>query len=396
MLKIRGKYNEAIVYTNTIEEEAYKQILELCNQEAFKDSVIRIMPDTHAGVGCTIGTTMTITDKVVPNLVGVDIGCGMEVIRIEQKDLDLAELDAVIRNFIPSGQNIREERHKYADLIEFDDLKCKNHINLDRAILSVGTLGGGNHFIEANKDEEGNIYIVVHSGSRYLGKQVAEYYQNVAYKELTSLKEEKQRIIEKLKKEGREREIQSELEKLKVPKIKRDLAYLKGKSFDDYIHDMKIVQKYAVWNRKAIMDEIIQKLKLTIVEQFTTIHNYIDTENMILRKGAISAQCGERVIIPINMRDGSIIAVGKGNPEWNYSAPHGAGRLMSRSKAKELISLDEFKEAMKGIYSSTVNESTIDEAPMAYKPMEEIIENIQDTVSIEKIIKPIYNFKAAE
>lgn len=396
MLQVKGKYNEAIIYTDCVEEETLKQIIELCNQEAFKDSKIRIMPDTHAGVGCTIGTTMTIKDKVVPNLVGVDIGCGMEVAIIKEKKINLEKLDKIIHDFIPVGQKIRKKEHHYIEMVNLDELQCKNNINIDRARLSIGTLGGGNHFIEVDKDSDDNLYIVVHSGSRYLGKQVAEYYQEVAYKELTSLRKEKQRIVEKLKAEGRQREIQSELEKLKPPKIKKDLACLKGSSFDAYIHDMKIVQLYATYNRKAIIDEIINKMNLTVVDQFTTIHNYIDLENMILRKGAISAQKGERVIIPINMRDGSIIAVGKGNPDWNYSAPHGAGRIMSRSKAKELLKLNDFIESMKGIYSTTINEYTIDEAPMVYKPIEQIINNIQETVYITKIIKPIYNFKAVE
>jgi RNA-splicing ligase RtcB len=396
MIKIQGRYNEAIIYTDSVEEEALKQILELCNQEVFIGSKIRIMPDAHAGVGCTIGTTMTIKDKVVPNLVGVDIGCGMEVAIIKEKDLNLEKLDKIIHDFIPAGQNVREKEHHYIEMVNLDELRCKNNINIDRARLSMGTLGGGNHFIEVDKDSDDNIYIVVHSGSRYLGKQVAEYYQKVAYEELTSLKEEKQKIIKKLKAEGRQREIQNELEKLKTPKIKKDLAYLKGNSFEDYIHDMKIVQLYAAYNRKAIIDEIINKMNLTVVDKFTTIHNYIDLENMILRKGAISAQKGERVIIPINMRDGSIIAIGKGNPDWNFSAPHGAGRLMSRSKAKELLNINDFIKSMQGVYSTTINEYTIDEAPMAYKPIEEIINNIQETVYINKIIKPIYNFKASE
>ncbi|MEQ6359500.1 RtcB family protein [Thermoanaerobacter thermohydrosulfuricus] len=396
MLKVKGKYNEAIIYTDNVEEEALKQILELCDEESFKDSKIRIMPDTHAGIGCTIGTTMTIKDKVVPNLVGVDIGCGMEVAVLKEKNLNLEKLDRIIHNFIPAGQNVREKEHEYIKKVNLEELQCKDYIDLTRARLSIGTLGGGNHFIEVDKDSDDNIYIVIHSGSRYLGKQVAEYYQEIAYKELTSLREEKEKIIEKLKAEGRQKEIQSELAKLKVPKIKKDLAYLKGNSFNNYIHDMGIVQLYATYNRKAIIDEIINKMNLTVIDQFTTIHNYIDLENMILRKGAISAQEGERVIIPINMRDGSIIAVGKGNPEWNYSAPHGAGRIMSRSKAKELINMNDFIKSMEGVYSTTINKYTIDEAPMVYKPIEEIINNIHETVSISKIIKPIYNFKASE
>jgi RNA-splicing ligase RtcB len=396
MLKVKGEYNEAIIYTDYIEEEALRQIIELCNQETFTNSKIRIMPDVHAGVGCTIGTTITIKDKVVPNLVGVDIGCGMEVAIIKEKNVNLEKLDRIIHDFIPAGQNVREKEHRYIEMVNLDELRCKDNINIDRARLSIGTLGGGNHFIEVDKDSDDNLYIVVHSGSRYLGKQVAKYYQEVAYQELISLKEEKQRIIEKLKAEGRQKEIQSALEKLKTPKIKKDLAYLKGNSFDNYIHDMRIAQLYATYNRKAIIDEIINKMNLTVVDHFTTIHNYIDLENMILRKGAISAQKGERVIIPINMRDGSIIAIGKGNPDWNYSAPHGAGRIMSRNKAKESINLNDFIESMRGIYSTTINEYTIDEAPMVYKPIEDIINNIYETVYITKIIKPIYNFKAIE
>jgi RNA-splicing ligase RtcB len=396
MLKVKGEYNEAIIYTDYIEEEALRQIIELCNQETFTNFKIRIMPDVHAGVGCTIGTTITIKDKVVPNLVGVDIGCGMEVAIIKEKNVNLEKLDRIIHDFIPAGQNVREKEHRYIEMVNLDELRCKDNINIDRARLSIGTLGGGNHFIEVDKDSDDNLYIVVHSGSRYLGKQVAKYYQEVAYQELISLKEEKQRIIEKLKAEGRQKEIQSALEKLKTPKIKKDLAYLKGNSFDNYIHDMRIAQLYATYNRKAIIDEIINKMNLTVVDHFTTIHNYIDLENMILRKGAISAQKGERVIIPINMRDGSIIAIGKGNPDWNYSAPHGAGRIMSRNKAKESINLNDFIESMRGIYSTTINEYTIDEAPMVYKPIEDIINNIYETVYITKIIKPIYNFKAIE
>lgn len=396
MIEVIGEFNRALIYAGKIEGEALDQVLELCNNKAFEGTKIRIMPDVHAGAGCTIGTTMTIKDKIVPNLVGVDIGCGMKVAVIMEKDLDLEKLDKIIHGYIPAGRDIREKEHEYINKVNLDGLKCKNNINMKRARLSIGTLGGGNHFIEVDKDDEGNIYIVVHTGSRYLGKQIAEYYQNLAYKQLTSVKEEKERIIEKLKKEGREKEIQKELNKIKKPQIKKDLAYLERDLYNDYLHDMRIAQIYATLNRKAIIDEIIAKMNLTVVETFTTIHNYIDIENMILRKGAISAQKGEKVIIPINMKDGSIIAIGKGNPDWNYSAPHGAGRIISRSKAKELLNIDDYKEAMKDIYSTTVNEGTIDEAPMAYKPIEEILSRIQDTVDVYKIIKPIYSFKACE
>ncbi|HHV72532.1 MAG TPA: RtcB family protein [Clostridia bacterium] len=366
MIEIKGKYNTAKVFADTIENEAKTQILELCSQEFVKDSVIRIMPDNHAGAGCTIGTTMTITDKIVPNLVGVDIGCGMETIKLRQKEIDFEKLDRVIYDHIPSGFNIRKKEHKYVKYIDLGSLICKKHVDLDRARLSIGTLGGGNHFIEVNKDKDGTLYLVVHSGSRHLGKQVAEYYQQLAYKELKGVK------------------------------ISKQLAYVQGESYNNYLHDMRIVQQFAVYNRKAIVDEIINRMELEIEDQFTTIHNYIDLNNMILRKGAISAQKGERVLIPLNMRDGSLICIGKGNKDWNYSAPHGAGRLMSRRKAKQTISLEEFKKTMEGIYTTTVNRSTLDECALAYKPMEEIINNIQETVEIVDIIKPVYNFKASE
>lgn len=396
MIEIRGKYNTAKVFTDTVEEGAIAQILELCNQEFVKGSSIRIMPDTHAGAGCTIGTTMSITDKIVPNLVGVDIGCGMETIKLRNKEMDLEKLDRVIHQFIPSGFDTRKKQHPYAEKIDFDALACRKHVNLERAKLSVGTLGGGNHFIEVNRDKDGDLYLVVHSGSRHLGKQVAEYYQELGYKQLADRNKEKSELAQRLRVEGREKDIQKEMEKLSLTKVNKQLAYVQGKSYEDYLRDMKIVQQYAVFNRKAMVDEMVKRMDLEVVEQFTTIHNYIDVENMILRKGAISAQKGERVLIPINMRDGSLICIGKGNADWNYSAPHGAGRLMSRSKAKEMITLEEFRKTMEGIYSTTVNKSTLDECALAYKPMEEIVSNIQDTVEILDIIKPVYNFKAAE
>jgi len=396
MIEIEGKYNTAKVFTDNAESEAIAQIMELCNQEFVKDSIIRIMPDTHAGAGCTIGTTMTISDKIVPNLVGVDIGCGMETIKLKQKEIDLEKLDKVIYDHIPSGFDIRKKQHKYAENVNFDSLACKKHVNLERARLSIGTLGGGNHFIEVDKDSDGTLYLVVHSGSRHLGKQVAEYYQELAYKELTDTNRLKAEIVKKLKAEGREKEIQYEIQKISPVKISKQLAYVQGESYKNYLHDMKIVQQYAVYNRKAIVDEIINRMSLEIEEQFTTIHNYIDLDSMILRKGAISARNGERVLIPINMSDGSLICIGKGNKDWNYSAPHGAGRLMSRRKAKETISLEEFKKTMEGIYTTTVSRATLDECALAYKPMDEIINNIQDTVEIVDIIKPVYNFKASE
>lgn len=394
MIEIKGKNNIAKVYTNNIENEAIRQIRELCDQEFCKESIIRIMPDTHAGAGCTIGTTMTLHGKVVPNLVGVDIGCGAECIKLKDKKVNFELLDKVIRTCIPYGQNVRDEYHKNNSLIVIEDLICKHHINMDRAKKSLGTLGGGNHFIEVNKDDNNNLYLVIHSGSRYLGKQVAEYYQKLAYKTLTSNEDEKQNLINKLKLEGRQKDIQKELLKIPNIKINKDLTYLEGSNFNDYLHDMNIVQHYAMINRKTMIEEITSKMGLEIEESFSTIHNYIDVKNNILRKGAISAQLGEKVLIPINMRDGSIIAIGKGNSDWNYSAPHGAGRLMSRTKAKETISMEDYIDSMKNVWSTSVGEATVDESPMVYKPIEEIMANIKNTVDIVNIIKPLYNFKA--
>lgn len=395
MLELNGKHNKAKVYTDNIESEAISQIIELCNQEFTSGSKIRVMPDTHAGKGCTIGTTMTLVDKVVPNLVGVDIGCGMETVELKDKDIDCGLLDSVIREYIPSGFSVRSKEHKLVEKIDLKELKCYDKlVNTDRLLLSLGSLGGGNHFLEIDKDNEGKLYLVVHSGSRNLGKQVAELYQEMAYNKLIENREIKEDIINNLKRQGREKDIASELKNITGNKVPKHLAYLVGQDFDDYIHDMSIVQEFAMLSRKAMVDEIVNRVGLTVAEQFTTIHNYIEKDTMILRKGAISAKTGEKVLIPINMRDGSIIAIGKGNEDWNYSAPHGAGRLMSRSKAKKEVTMEEYKDSMEGIWSTSVNESTIDESPMAYKPMDEIIENIKDTVDIIKIIKPIYNYKA--
>jgi tRNA-splicing ligase RtcB (3'-phosphate/5'-hydroxy nucleic acid ligase) len=393
MLEIKGKYNTAKVFTDKVEATAANQILELCNQEFVKDSVIRIMPDTHAGAGCTIGTTMTIQDKIVPNLVGVDIGCGMFVSMLEKTKLDLVRLDKIIRAFVPSGFEVRETPHAYNAFIDLDNLKCKEHINLTRARLSIGTLGGGNHFIEVNQDDDDNLYLVVHSGSRYLGKQIAEYYQNRAIKELT--RRSNKEIVAELKSQGRDQEIQEIIEKERI-NVSKALSYVQGETFNEYIHDMHLAQKYAEYNRKAIAQVIIEEMKLRVSHCFTTTHNYIDVGEMVLRKGAISAKKGELVIIPINMRDGSIIATGKGNVDWNQSAPHGAGRLMSRAQARRTLSMAEFVTSMDGIYTTSLSVDTLDEAPSAYKPMEEIIANIGDTVEIDKIIRPVYNFKASD
>ena len=396
MIELQGKYNTAKVFTDNIENEAISQIINLLNQEFVLGSRIRIMPDTHAGAGCTIGTTMTITDKIVPNLVGVDIGCGMETVLLENNRVELQKLDKVIHASIPAGFDIRKEPHPYIDEIALEKLRCIKQINLARAELSMGTLGGGNHFIELDQDDDGRLYLVVHSGSRNLGKQVAEYYQNTAVRDLKDKSKEINALIAELKSQGRQTEIQTELKKIGVRKVDKTLAFIEGATFNDYLQDMAIVQRYAELNRRAIVREIVKQMKFKVADSFTTIHNYIDLESMILRKGAISSKAGERVLIPINMRDGSLICVGKGNPDWNYSAPHGAGRLMSRSAAKSSITLKQFEMSMKGIYSTTINKSTIDESPMAYKPMDEIIGNIEDTVDIAHVIKPLYNFKASE
>lgn len=400
MIELNGKYASCKVYTDVIDQSAISQLITLLNQPMTEGQKIRIMPDVHAGAGCTIGTTMTITDKVTPNLVGVDIGCGMEVIKIKEKHIELQKLDKLIYEKIPSGFNVRNSAHRYNDQIDLTELNCYNQINHDRATLSLGSLGGGNHFIEANKGEDDSIYIVIHSGSRHLGVETATYYQNEAYKRLNgSSKKDIEELIAQLKAEGKEKQIQSEIQKLKNTKhtdIPKELAYCEGDLFDQYIHDMKIVQQFAMLNRKAMMDEIIKGMKLHVVEQFTTIHNYIDTKNMILRKGAVSAQAGEKLLIPINMRDGSLICEGKGNTDWNCSAPHGAGRLMSRAAAKESFTVSEFKKQMNGIYTTSVSSATIDECPMAYKSMNDIVDNIGDTVEIKEIIKPIYNFKAGD
>ena len=397
MFELQGKYNTARVFTDNVEETAMSQIIELCNQEFVKGSKIRIMPDTHAGAGCTIGTTMTIQDKIVPNLVGVDIGCGMYVVRLMQKTLDLKRLDEVIKLFVPSGFETRKTEHGYNRWITMEALKCLKEVNTDRAKLSIGTLGGGNHFIEVNKDEYGVLYLVIHSGSRNLGKQVAEYYQDLGYQKLINKGKEIAEIVKKYKAKGRQSEIQAAIKAIKTSKFSKMLAWVEGEDFNNYLHDMNIVQNFASWNRKAIAREILDNIGIhETVCDFETIHNYINTKTMILRKGAISAQKDEKVIIPINMRDGSLLCYGRGNEDWNCSAPHGAGRLMSRSKAKELVTLNEFKSSMEGIYTTSVGMSTLDESPMAYKSMQEIIENIDETVVIDGILKPIYNFKAGE
>lgn len=399
---LENKYNLKI-FTNNIEYECIDQIKNLLQLNVFKDCKVRIMPDTHAGKGCVIGFTADLGDKVIPNIVGVDIGCGMLCVELGNIELDLERLDKVIHENIPSGRNIREQKlfnfDKINNLYCLRDLKETNKFN-----KAIGTLGGGNHFIEIDIDEENNKYLVIHTGSRNLGKQVAEYYQNLAI-ELCSGKEEmfkrKEEIIKTYKEQGRKSEIQKALKELEKeyknnkPDLPNELCYLEGKYREMYLHDMKICQEYASLNRNYIARTILINMGLQIYQKhFETIHNYISFEDNIVRKGAISAKEGEKVLIPINMRDGSIIAVGKGNMDWNNSAPHGAGRIMSRSEAKRTFQLDEFIKSMQGIYTTSISESTIDEAPFVYKPIQEILDNIKDTVDVIKIIKPIYNFKA--
>ena len=400
MLEVSGKYNQAKIFTDVVDQASIAQVIALCNQEFTAGSRIRLMPDIHAGAGCTIGTTMTITDKVVPNLVGVDIGCGMETVRVREDHMELQKLDKLIYERIPSGFAIREKPHRFLERVDLDELCCAKHMDLLRAEKSLGTLGGGNHFIEVDRDDGGQLYVIVHSGSRRLGLEVAHYYQEQGYKALNRTDDASiAQLIADMKAEGRQKEIQKELKRLKNQKqisIPYPLAYVSGDLFAQYIHDMKIVQRYAMLNRKAMMDEILKGMKLHAEEQFTTIHNYIDTDAMILRKGSVSAQAGEKLLIPINMRDGSLLCVGKGNEDWNFSAPHGAGRLMSRAKAKQSFTVSEFKKQMADVYTTSVSKSTLDECPMAYKGMEDILNNIGPTAEVEKIIRPIYNFKAGD
>ena len=386
----RNNGNDIKVYATTIEDAALDQIKELGSFEPYVDAKIRIMPDCHAGAGCTIGTTMEIKDKITPNLVGVDIGCGMLTIKLGDTNIDLPKLDSTINEFVPNGFNVHTEPKAGFCL---DQLIAKN-LNVGRAELSIGSLGGGNHFIEVGKNSQNELFLVIHSGSRNIGAQVAKYYQDIAISRLTDDSQVRYELINKLKKEGRQREIGSALQQLTKPVINNHLAYLSGEDFDNYMHDMKLMQQFAVLNRRTIANIILEKTGLRETEMFETIHNYIDFNRMILRKGAVSAELGEMLLIPINMRDGSIVAKGKGNADWNYSAPHGAGRLMGRHEAHKKLNINEFQNQMSGIYSTSVLPETLDEAPDAYKSMTEILDAINETVEIIDIIKPIYNFKA--
>lgn len=398
---INGKFAQAVCFARIIEDEAAQQIQRMCDYDFTAGSVIRIMPDVHAGKGCTIGTTMTVTDKVVPNIVGVDIGCGMYTVRLDQREIDFAALDEAA-HYIPSGKNVWNERKERFDLTE---LRCfRNLKDTPRLERSLGTLGGGNHFIEADRASDGTLYLVIHTGSRNLGKQVAEYYQKLAVDVHQGRDEDydkkREALIAEYKAAGRRKEIQQALKAIEwTPKpltVPEDLCWLSGNHLSDYLHDVALCQEFARINREKIASVLMERAGLTGTDAFHTIHNYIDTDEMILRKGAIAAHKGEKVLIPVNMRDGAILAVGLGNPDWNFSAPHGAGRLLSRSAARQQLSMEEYAETMKGIYTTSVSPETIDEAPMAYKSLSDIVDVVAESVDIIDIIKPIYNFKAAD
>ena len=398
MLEIKGKVNSALCFAKVIEEEAVEQIRRMCDYEFTAGSRIRIMPDVHAGKGCTIGTTMTITDKAVPNVVGVDIGCGMYTVNLGQVEVDMEQMDAAA-HFIPSGMNVWEGRQERFDLT---DLRCYRSLkNSKRLERSLGTLGGGNHFIEIDRAADGTQYLVIHSGSRNLGKQVAEYYQRLAV-DLNKGKEEyfakRDALIAEYKAAGRRKEIEDALKALHWKNheatVPEDLCFVYGEYLKDYLHDVEICQRFARRNRERMAEIILSRLDVTPLDAFHSIHNYIDTDEMILRKGAIAAHAGEKVLIPINMRDGSVLATGKGNADWNFSAPHGAGRVMSRTAARERLDMEEYRREMAGVYSTSVNEATLDEAPMAYKSLSDIIDVIRDSVDVIEVLKPVYNFKA--
>ncbi|MCD2248928.1 RtcB family protein [Listeria marthii] len=392
MLTLKGKYNEAKVFTDNVDDNTIGQIITLCNQSFTKDSKIRIMPDTHGGKGCVIGTTMTIEDKIVPNLVGVDIGCGLYVVKLKPGKLkmDFDKLDKVIRERVPSGSKTHD---RPVDDFDLDGVIAP--INYGWAARSVGTLGGGNHFIEVNQGVDG-IYLVIHSGSRVLGKEIAEYHQEVAYKKLDILRKELKIGATDAKKMG-DLEMAAQLnDERELVKLDYDLSYLTGLDLKQYLNDMEIAQKFAARNRYVMAQIILKAMKWdkAVVSAFDCVHNYIDIDNLMLRKGATSAQFGEQIIVPLNMRDGSILATGKGNVDWNYSAPHGAGRMLSRSKAKVQISLESYQAAMKDVWTTSVSKKTIDEAPKAYKSAKQLLADVGDTMEIQEIIKPLYNFKA--
>ena len=396
MIEIQGRFNTAKVFADTLDEKARGQLSRVCDAEHFSQCKIRVMPDVHAGVGCVIGFTMALKDKVVPNMVGVDIGCGMYLCQLQEKEIDYAMLDFAIRSKVPSGNTNHKKPIEEAECFNFENLRCFEGINVNNAKRCLGTLGGGNHFIEVDRDSDGTLYLVIHTGSRNLGAGVAEFYQKRGYQVLSQKLEEKYNVLlEKAKNEEEREKILREKEEEKASVLPHE-AYVEGQLFEDYIHDMKITQEFADLNRKIIANRLIDALGLHVVESFTTTHNYIDMDEMVLRKGAVSAKRGEKLLIPINMRDGGLLCIGKGNEDWNNSAPHGAGRLMTRSKAKETISLENYQKAMEGIYSTCISTGTLDESPMAYKNKGEIVKNITPTAEIFKEIKPVYNFKSAK
>ena len=396
-MNIQGKYNSAVIYAEGVDETSYKQILDLLNHPIAEGAKIAFMPDVHAGAGAVIGTTMSLTDIIIPNIVGVDIGCGVMAAELEENKIDFQELDNVIREFIPSGMNVRKEIYHGIpkDLIaKIINTAKRTNQDIDYALYSLGTLGGGNHFIEVDKSDNGKLYLTVHSGSRNFGLKIAKHYQDLAKKNIVN--DQKQKIIDKLKKQGQEKLIQEELSKIKTVKIPKMMAYLKGDLAQEYFKDMQVAQEYAHFNRKIMINIIVKKMDLHVRSWIESVHNYIDFKDRVIRKGAISAHKGQQVIIPLNMRDGVIIGEGKGNPDWNYSAPHGAGRVMGRRQAKEQLDLNEFKSQMEGIWTSCVSFSTLDESPMAYKDSNHIIQYVKDTVEISELLKPVYNFKAEE
>jgi len=395
MIEIRGKRNSAIVYAEKIDRETKTQLAELLRDSAFAGSKIRIMPDTHSGKGCVVGTTMTLNGRLCPAMVGVDIGCGTETVVFEEKAIDLPTLDALIHSRIPCGSKVHDAPIAADNEVDLKQLRCYAKINADRARRSIGTLGGGNHFIELDRDGGGTLYLVIHSGSRQLGSDVAAHYQDAAYRHQCKKARKSTRATSFDRRDEDEAHFaRITARDVKAPSVPYGRATLSGSLFDDYLHDIAIVQQFADLNRKTMAEIVGGGMGLHAKDSFSNVHNYVDTERMILRKGAISAHQGERLLIPLNMRDGALVCTGLGNPDWNFSAPHGAGRACSRTEAKYAYSVEAFQEQMQGIYTTTANAGSIDECPMAYKAPESIIPLIADTVTVEKTIRPIYNFKA--
>ncbi len=381
MFEIRGKYNTAIVYASRTDQESVAQVMAMCNTPYLADSRIRMMPDMHAAEGCTVGTSMTITNRANPAWVGGDIGCGMQVYKLQEREIDCAALDSVIRSQIPSGAAIFPGENKAVRALNLKELICFEWIRHKTVDASLGTLGGGNHFIEVDRDTNGALYLVIHSGSRRLGRDVATYWQNEAFCQTNGFDP---KLFARRKVD------------ISQAAVRKDVSWLEGDALAGYLHDMNIAVRYAVRSRELMGETILQALNLHVEDAFATIHNYIDTRHGVLRKGAVSAQADEELIIPINMRDGSLICRGKGNPEWNCTAPHGAGRMLTRSRAKEEISLADYRAAMAGIYTTSVSESTLDESPMAYRSIDEILDVIDDTAEVTELLTPIYNFKASK